>query len=88
MHSSEQARPQRRKLVPRNPFVEPLVHDLGVAGADLDETRAFALQLYRDRNRWSVARGKASVERPISREQAEQELKRALGALWGGQNHG
>lgn len=88
MHSSEQARPQRRKLVPRNPLVEPLVHDLGVAGADLDETRAFALQLYRDRNNWSVAKGRTLGDRRIDRQEAEQEYKRALLALRGGQNHG
>lgn len=74
----------RSILTVRNPAIEPLVNGLGIAGADLDGARAFALRLFRERNKWSVGRGGALHDRRISRHDADKELHRALAALKGG----
>ncbi len=79
--------PRRRTLTVRSPMVEPLVQDIGAIGHELDDVRAFARQICLDRNAWSIRNGGALTHRRISRHEADNELRRALAALKGG-NHG
>jgi len=60
--------------------IEILVANAG-EGTNLDEVRAFALKLWRDRNDWSVQRGGSLVNCRISRRDADRELRRALATL-------
>lgn len=89
MHSARSENRTQGTLTARSPMVEPLVHAIGVTGPELDNARAFARQLCRDRNAWSVRTASAQRHRPIKRHEAEAELRRALTALNnGGADHG
>lgn len=76
--------PQRRKLTPRNPVVEPFVQELVSTGSELDGVRDFARVMLSARNAWSIRNGGAVAHRRISRSEADSELRRALAALKGG----
>lgn len=85
MHSSQiEQRPARPRLSLRDPSVEALVREIGAEGRELDQVRAFARQVCRDRNEWSIRNGGSLAHRRITRADAERELKRALAALAAG----
>lgn len=71
---------RRPRLSARFPEIEILMANAG-EGTNLDEVRAFALKLWRDRNDWSVQRGGSLVNCRISRRDADRELRRALAIL-------